>query len=386
MPTTDFLERIANRMDRIDRKSLEQYVLEMIRELKFVTSLLDQTQEGLMVIAASQEILFVNRRMKQLLNLPDELGRKNVSLVIPDPELSSLVLTAIEQKKEIFNQELEVLLPRPMVLKVNVLHEMKEGQAIFILSVTNLTDSEANIRERYQIANWKAMLGLAAGIAHEIGNPLNSMTIHLKLLSRFVSEVPAADRKKAEDSLRALEDEMRRLDQIIRNFLRATRRKPLRFEPVQVNDLLDKMLSFLKPELKYSKIKVTRELDTELPVFWVDPERLHQVFINIIKNAIHAMPNGGTLKIQTEAKEKLCLIHFRDSGMGIPADMLPRIFDAYYTTKEEGSGLGLMIVHQIVKEHGGRIEVKSKPNQGTTFTVLLPMRKQRLRLPEPSRR
>ncbi len=383
MATTEFLERIANRIDRIDRKGLEQYVLDVIRELKFVTSLLDQAQEGLMVISPDQEIQFINRRMSQLLNLPENVGRKNIKHIIPDPELSGLILNAIEQKKEIFRQELEVLLPRPMILKVNLLYEKKGKPPIFILSITNLTENETNIRERYQLANWKAMLGLAAGIAHEIGNPLNSMTIHVKLLSKLIPKIPPSDRRKAEDSLKAVGDEMARLDQIIRNFLRATRRKPLRFESVQINDLLEKTLTFLKPELKHSKIKVIEELDQEVPVFLIDPDRIQQVFLNVIKNAIHAMPKGGTLKIQTEGKEKLCMIHFQDTGVGIPSDTIPRIFDAYYTTREEGSGLGLMIVHQIIKEHGGRIEVKSKPNQGTTFTVLLPIRKQRLRLPEP---
>lgn len=383
MATADFLERIAERIDRIDRKTLEQYILEVSRDLKFVTSLLDRAQEGLMVITTNKEVLFMNRRMNQLLNVPEINSRRYLSQVIPDPELSTIVSAAIEQKKEIFHQELEVLLPRPMILKMNLLYEKKEKPPIFILSIANLTERETSIRERYQHANWEAMLGLAAGIAHEIGNPLNSLTIHLKLLSRLVSKIPSGDRKKAQDSLNAMEDEMIRLDQTIRNFLRATRRKPLRFELVQINDLLDKTLSFLKPELKNSKIKIVEDLNKEMPTFLVDPDRIQQVFMNIIKNAIHAMPKGGTLRIQTEGKEKLCTIHFQDSGIGIPSDMIPRIFDAYYTTKDEGSGLGLMIVHQIIKEHGGRVEVKSKPNHGTTFTILLPMRKQRLRLPEP---
>ena len=139
----------------------------------------------------------------------------------------------------------------------------------------------------------------------------------------------------------------------------------------------------MKPELKASKIRVDETLDKRLPLFLIDPERIHQVFLNIIKNAVHAMPKGGALKIQTEAKGKLCLIHFQDTGVGIPDESIAKIFDAYYTTKEEGSGLGLMIVYQIIREHGGRIEVSSKPNQGTTFTIVLPIRTEKLSLPEP---
>lgn len=383
MASTEFLERIARRLDRIDRKNLEQYVLDVLLELKFVTSVLDQAQEGLMVISENGEMMFINRRMTQLLNLPDHMDHKQLEHVIPDPELARIVVSAITQKKEIYQQELEVLLPRPMILKVNLLYEKKDKPRIFILSITNLTESESHIRERYQAANWRSMLSLAAGIAHEIGNPLNSMTIHLKLLSKLIPKIQSSDRKNAESSLKAMEDEMKRLDQIIRNFLRATRRKPLHFEPAQINDLLEKTLLFLKPEIKHSKIKIVSDLDQKLPVFLIDPDRIQQVFINIIINAIHAMPNGGTLKIKTEGKEKLCVIHFQDTGIGIPNEIIPRIFDAYYTTKQEGSGLGLMIVQQIIQEHGGRVEVKSKVKQGTTFTILLPIRKQRLGLPGP---
>lgn len=383
MATTEFLERISNRIERIDRKGLEQYVLDLIRELKFVTFLLDQAHEGLMVITPSKEILFLNRRMSQLLNLSENMNRKNVGQIIPDSALSAVISSAIEQKKEIFNQEFEIMLPRPIILKVNLLYEKKEKPPVFILSITNLTDNETHIRERFQLANLEAMTGLAAGVAHEIGNPLSSMAIHLKLLSKIISKIPESEQNKAEDSLKAMEDEMKRLDQIIRNFLRAARRKPLRFEVASINELLDKTLSFLKPELKGSKVKVVKEFDQDLPVFLIDPDRIHQVIVNLVKNSIHAMPKGGTLRIETEGKDKLCVIRFQDTGVGIPGEVIPRIFDAYYTTKEEGSGLGLMIVHQIVKEHGGRVEVRSNLNQGTTFTILLPIRKQRLRLPEP---
>ncbi len=384
MPTTEFFEKIAERMERLERKNLEQYVLDIIRELKSLNFLLDRAQEGIAALNADKEVLYLNRRMHQLLNLPDEVTRKKLPQIIQDAELLQLVTEAVEQKKEIFNRELEILLPRPMILKVNLLFEKKEKPPIFVLSIANLTDIEMSIRDRYQLANWETMLAFAAGIAHEIGNPLNSLTIHSKLLSRMVTQIPPPERKKAEDSIKAIEDELSRLDQIVRNFLKGSRRKPVRFESYQINELVEKTLILLGPELKNSKIKTILDLDKDMSVFLMDPDRVQQVFVNIIKNAVHAMPKGGTLKIQTEATEKLCRIDFQDTGVGIPSEAITRIFDPYYTTKTEGSGLGLMIVHQIIKEHGGRIEVKSKPNHGTTFSVLLPIRKQRLGLPQLS--
>ena len=137
----------------------------------------------------------------------------------------------------------------------------------------------------------------------------------------------------------------------------------------------------LAPELKTAKVKMRLNLDRPIPAFLMDEERLQQVFVNLIKNAIAAMPRGGTLTCHSTFKDKLCFIQISDTGVGIPEEQLPQIFDAYYTTREEGSGLGLMIVQQIIQEHGGRIEVASRMGKGTTFTVILPMRKERLGLP-----
>lgn len=387
MPATEFLERIISRIDRIDRKSLEQYVRELVRQAEFLTSLLDQSSEGIMILTLDKEIVFLNRRMIQLFNIPESVNRSgNLEEAIPDQPFVAFISDAIRKRKEIFQTELEVLLPRPMILRISLSFDEKQKPPIAILSVANVTQVETNIRERFQTENWESMLGLAAGIAHEIGNPLNSLTIHLKLLARSVQKLPLQERKKVSASLQVMEDETARLDRIVRNFLKATRRKPLRYELSQINELFSKTIAFLKPELKATKIKTQEDLDKQMPLFLFDPERIQQVFINIIKNAIHAMPKGGTLRIQTEARGKLCLIHFQDTGVGIPDDKLSKIFDAYYSTKEEGSGLGLMIVYQIIREHGGRIEVASMPNAGTTFTVILPIRTKKLSLPEPERK
>ncbi len=386
MPATEFLDKIASRINQIDRKSLEGYVLELGRETKFLAALLDQVPEGIMVLTPTKEILFLNRRIVQLFNIPEAAIRKGgFEQSIPDSSFSELLSSAIARKQELFHKEFEVLLPRPMILRVNLTYEKKQKPELVLLSVANVTQNEMNIREKFKLENWESMMGLAAGIAHEIGNPLNSLTIHLKLLAKALQKLPRQDQKKVQDSLRAMEDETQRLDQIVRNFLKATRRKPLQFEKTQINDLLQKTVSFLRPELKAAKIRVIEEVDKNMPVFLLDPERIHQVFLNIIKNAVHAMPKGGTLRIQTETKDKLCIIHFQDSGIGISEDKIDKIFDAYYTTKEEGSGLGLMIVYQIIREHGGRIEVSSKPNKGTTFSAILPIRTERLGLPEPAK-
>lgn len=389
MPTSEFLDRVVSRIDKLDRKSLQNYIVELLRQTKFLARLLDELPHALMVIDSKKGIAYANRRMVRLFDISEPALRKgSLEQAIPDQPLARLISESLDHKKEIFDQEFETILPRPMILRSNLFFlENPEEPAAAVLSLANVTQSEMNIRERFKLENWESMLGLAAGIAHEIGNPLNSLAIHLKLLSRTSEKLPHRERKQVETSLRVMEDETRRLDQIVRNFLKATRRKPLRFELGQVNELISKTLALMKPELRESKIRVEGDLDNKMPPFLFDPERMQQVFVNVIKNAIHAMPKGGILEIQSESRGKLCLIRFRDSGVGIPEESIHKIFDAYYTTREEGSGLGLMIVHQIIREHSGRMEVSSKPNFGTTFTVILPVRTEKLGLPElPLRR
>lgn len=387
MPTDEFLERIVSRLDRIDRKSLERYVTELADEKQLLSQLLDHVPHGIMVLTNRSEILYLNRRMVHLFNIPDTIRPKAIiSEAISDVPFVQWLEKQVELEEEKFHEEIEVLLPRPMVLQVTLQFEKKSHTTMAFLFVSNLTERDMNTRERFQLQNWESMISLAAGIAHEVGNPLNSLTIHLALLTKALKKVPAGEKKKIDSSVRAMTDEIARLDKIVRNFLRATRRKPLRFELVQVNQLIDKTVTLLKPELKAGRISVRQALDKEIPPFLLDAERMQQVFLNLIINAIHAMPQKGTLQISTELQDKLCLLHFQDTGVGIPENRLPRIFDAYFTTKEEGSGLGLLIVYQIVREHGGRIEVASKPNQGTTFTIILPLRKEKLGLPGPRRR
>lgn len=388
MPATEFLNRVASRINKIDRKNLEDYALNLAAQNHFLTTFLDQVDEGIMVLNAKKEIQFINRRMTQLLNLPESASRRgSLSHAISDEPFASLISNAIDQKRELYDQQFEVFLPRPMILKVRLVFFVEPpGATQALLTISNLGHAELNIRERFKMENWETMLGLAAGIAHEIGNPLNSLAIHLKLLEKSADKLPARERKDVEHSIRIMGDETKRLDGIVRSFLKATRRKPLCFELGNMNDLLSKSISLMSPELREAKIRVREDLDKRMPHFLFDQERLQQVFINILKNAVHAMPKGGTLRTQTETKGKLCYIHFHDSGVGIPEHAIHRIFDAYYTTKDEGSGLGLMIVYQIIREHGGRMEVTSKPNVGTTFTVILPMRTEKLGLPEPAKR
>ena len=166
----------------------------------------------------------------------------------------------------------------------------------------------------------------------------------------------------------------------VTQFLRAIRPTKPNFERSALREVLDGTLEFLKHEIKDRDVLVEIEYPEDLSKVQIDPAQIKQVFFNIIRNAIQAMPNGGLLKISFGETERFVTVSFKDSGPGIAPEELSNIFEPYHTTKAEGSGLGLMIVQRIVRDHGGQIEVRSEPPKGTTFTVFLPRDEHRIRL------
>jgi signal transduction histidine kinase len=227
-----------------------------------------------------------------------------------------------------------------------------------------------------------AALGrLTAGVAHEVKNPLNAMTIHLELLKGKLvpraaagsAEPPALDSGAALEHVSVIGSEIKRLDQVVQGFLKFMRPDDLRLQPVQVADLLSGIARIVEPDAAASLIRVVTESSPDVPPVHGDPEPLRQALLNLAINACQAMPTGGTLRLTAQtASRRRVLITVEDTGVGIPPANLPRIFDLYFTTKAGGSGIGLSMVFRTVQLHDGEIEVQSTPGTGTTFRILLP--------------
>jgi signal transduction histidine kinase len=174
--------------------------------------------------------------------------------------------------------------------------------------------------------------------------------------------------------------EIQRLDQIIHSFLRALRPTAPKREPVNVGDLVTETLKAMEREVKDRGVWVEKEFPEDIPEQHLDKGQMLQAFYNICRNAVQAMTRGGILTVRIQVSDTAVAVAFSDTGSGIQAEDLGMVFDAYHTTKEEGTGLGLMIVQRIMQDHGGQIEIESRPKQGTTVTLLLPRFEQRIRL------
>jgi signal transduction histidine kinase len=312
-------------------------------------------------------------------------NRTSLIELVKDGALRQFVQEALKRPAESASQEMRVLAPRPMLFRVYWTPFEDESQALALLRIEDITSEREETEELAKNQRIEALIRLAAGIAHEIGNPLNAIQIHLELLKQEILKFPKSKQKPLEDLAGILFSETKRLDQIVRSFLRTTRRPPLKFRRDSINETLQEAVRFLEPEIRRSGVRIKLLLDKDLPSFPIDKDRWYQVFFNLIKNALEAMPDGGELAVTTGFKDRLCMIRFKDGGEGIDEKDLPHIFEEYYTTKKEGSGLGLVQVYQTVVDHGGRIEVKSQPGKGSTFMMTLPIRQERLSLPQPNK-
>ncbi len=381
-----FFEKIIGKLDPSERKDLRAYIARKNRERGLLKSVFNAIRDGVMVIDGEHRIVQANRSAIEMLGLPEQIENEPVSRFIRDIPWNEILGRKSNDWFGASRQEIEIRYPEHKFLLFYMLpNEEEKGSAIIILQ--DITESRRNTEKRVESEKNQLVSLLAAGVAHELGNPLNSLSLNLQLLGRLLSagKPKKNDLSKALELLRAAENEISRLDMIIRDFLRAVRPTPLRLSKVSLMDIVSEVLSFTKEELADRMISVNCISPSKLPQISADPEQLRQAFFNIIRNAAQAMPGGGSLLITCSADDDAISLSFKDEGVGIAPDQIGRIFNPYFTTKKNGGGLGLVIVDRIVREHGASLSLESSPGKGATFTIKFPSPNKRTKmLPPPS--
>ncbi|MFZ4482691.1 MAG: two-component system sensor histidine kinase NtrB [Chthoniobacterales bacterium] len=382
-----FLDKILARLRRIQPEEVETFFVELARDKRFLETIFNAIHEGVIVTDVGGTVVYLNDAACLLFGLDpaSALGRPLAE------KISGLRWKELAQGREIVSRDIEVFHPAHRVLNFYVVPLMSEDEeeggpqqhAGYVLIMRDITERQRATEETLESERMAALQLLAAGVAHEIGNPLNSLTIHLQLLERRLRKLPADQRGDLLPPLAIARDEIKRLDTIVTQFLRAIRPAPLDRVPQDLNLLVREAAEFLGPELKSRNVLLELELSPGLPALAVDPNQLKQAFFNIIKNSSEAMKQGGLLKIRTLAEAGRIDVSFTDTGGGMSTEAMARVFEPYYTTKRTGSGLGLMITQRIVRAHGGEVVIESTPGQGLRLTIRLPRQDRQVQMLPP---
>jgi two-component system, sporulation sensor kinase E len=365
-----FLDKLVSRLDSVDPGEVHQLVTRLIREKGTLTKVFEALREGVIILDPDSRIDFVNTAACQFFGLdPKKATGERIA-----SQIRGLDWEALAKPGHAVSRDLEVFYPDHRYLNFYLAPIEDSGAPLgHVMLVRDVTSTRIQEEENLESERLNALTLLAAGVAHEIGNPLNSLDIHLQLLGRKFRKLSAGDRIPLEENLKVARQEIQRLDAILKQFLHAVRpTKPTR-ERCDIHFVLKETLKLLEPELASRHIAVELNLAEFLPPASLDAGQFQQVFYNLIRNAYQALPgNGGRISILTEVNEYEFMISIEDNGTGISPEHMGALFEPYRTTKSSGSGLGLLIVRRIVREHGGEIEIDSKENSGTRILIRLP--------------
>ena len=336
-----FFKSVLNHIDRLDASKLREQYRRATEELEFFDTILQSMSEGVVCYDEKGHITYRNPAAERLPELDIPLGKAS-------------------------RYEIDVSYPDEKTLEIKTL-PLEHGT---LAMVRDVSAEKKRTAEELETGATKSVCELAAGVAHEIGNPLNAIALNIQMLERDPTD---------RESIDICKNQVRRLDGILRGFLAALRPTKPNLMPGSPADPLKSCLATLRQQFVERCIKVTLDIPAALPSVALDKDKMEQVFFNLIKNALEAMKDGDSLDIDISSDDRAVSVAFRDSGKGMTREQLAHLFEPYRTTKENGNGLGLMVSARIVREHGGTIAAESEPGKGTTFTVTLPRIEQRIR-------
>lgn len=369
-----FMGKALSRADKLTKDQLLSLFKELLVSNERLEAALQSMFDGILVCNLDHVPVLINKTAERILRIQGGESQAPLWQSIADEELKDFFYKALTSEETILGQEFALQSSsgtRIIAISLSALlsEEKIAGTIIHVEDITEKRKKETQLRRAESLA---ALTTLAAGVAHEINNPLGSISIRIQLLEKLL-KASEPDQTAMTKHLGVVKQEMERLKQIVVDFLFAVRPMDVQLLSENPGPVIQEVADLVEPEAERFGIELSLSIPSNLPRLLMDKRLIKQALLNLIKNAMAVMPQGGRLGIGVEQADDELRISVSDTGTGIPEELLTKIFEPYFTTKKSGTGLGLTITFKIIKEHSGDISLESKEGEGSTFTIHLPI-------------
>jgi signal transduction histidine kinase len=335
-----------------------------------VDQLMDNLQDGLMLFTRDSRVVLVSASVERFLGRPrgEMLGRLASEVFSPNAPLGALLLEAFERRRPLVQREIEAASGRRVQVSLDFIQE--RTTQIGALVVMRDTESARRLEDEIEMSRrLSASSRLTRGVAHEVKNPINAIVLHLHLLQSKLQQVDPSTRRHMD----IIGSEIHRLDRVVQILVDFTRPRDLKLEEIDLRRVLEDVVILAAPDAEQRGVNIARALPDQPLLVKVDTDFMKQAILNIVINGVQAMPQGGQLTISARSEDGVVLTDITDTGGGIPREVQDKIFELYFTTKKDGSGIGLAQTYQILQWHYGSVDFQTVDGQGTTFHLRIPL-------------
>lgn len=377
----DAMVRVSKTIDRLGQqiRSTEEGYTALQANL---AQMLDTLRDGVLLFTADHRAVMVSDAVAYFLNKPESelVGKQLEEIFEPETALGKAVLRAFASGDEVSAESVTLEDGRQVQISLDRIDDGLGGRSnMGTLLTLRDTESALQLGQELEVARRLAAIGrLTAGVGHEVKNPINAMVVHLELLRAKLEGADVQEIAGAQRHVDILAGEMQRLDRVVQTLADFSRPMELHLREHDLRQVMGAVTELTAAEMQENGVQVLVAAPAEPVMVRVDAELIQQALLNLILNGMQAMPSGGKMRMTIRREHSFAVVEVADEGEGIPPELLPRIFELYFTTKAKGSGIGLAMTYRILQMHGGAMDVRSNtdaesPERGTTFTLRLPI-------------